>query len=222
MVLFLEESRNKFCKEEKWRGNYNRQMRQIAHLKMWGGCNLQPHWLLFPKTREWWIHLVFSINHTTKVKISNLGGTQTIKTRDTLLTELTHFIIEDFCLKSNRNARKWEIQADYDEGCACVYQDTSDVVAFLTIGRMCVLYPTCVSLHRHLLDRLGAPNAIEKPGRTCSQPTKEMWCYQIEPCGHDLNIDWNQVSSWCQQFGILAIKLNVDIKINIIIIIIRK
>jgi len=81
MVLFLEESRNKFCKEEKWRGNYNRQMRQIAHLKMWGGCNLQPHWLLFPKTRDWWIHLVFSINHTPKAKFSNLGGTQTLMTR---------------------------------------------------------------------------------------------------------------------------------------------
>ena len=111
-----------------------------------------------------------------KVKISNLGGTQTLKTCDTLLTELTHFIIEDFCLKLNRNARKWEIHAYYDGECAGVYQDTSDTVMYLTIGRMCVLYPKCVSMYRHFLDRLGAPNAIENlggPTHNFVKPTKE-------------------------------------------------
>ena len=45
------------------------------------------------------------------------------------------------------------------------------------LGIMCVLYPTCVSLYRHFLDRLGAPNAIENmggPDHNSVKPTKEM------------------------------------------------
>ena len=71
MELYLEKTMNMFCKEGKWRDNCIRQVRQIFHLIMQGGCNLQPHGHLFSKTKEWWLQLVFLINNTQQTKRKN-------------------------------------------------------------------------------------------------------------------------------------------------------